>query len=826
MHVKHVKRIAALLAKLNAMPEFARFGFAAPAHPFGNRRDKFGVDEAVIAPLLAEFDRRVVPWARGELSCTGETRAEFLASLDAQTPPPPPEDKKAALRRRRAGAGKPDGRKARDEDFRRRGFLTRDDQWSDRTVAVRRGYLAAVAKALYAADGFVIESLEELTDPEVAEAAAEALAEANADGEHESSYVGGVLKVIHRLGRDFVRRDAEDVALLAELVADYAADRDGIAPRNMARLRAFNADRIQAFIDLSGTLLSGVNAEIDRRRQAHRRRKGVLPKRSEVFDAELRREVMTVIAHDIMLGRAPRSANLILARLDWVSWTGELATLRIPAASVKMRNRKAPDLPVPLDGPSSRLLRMYIDEIRPDALREGDERNPYLFPEQGDRAPGPDKPYRTLLKRLCRRVHEVVGVRINPHLYRHLIGWIWLKEDPDRLPDVRQLLGHRKLQTTLEFYVALDEELSLGRWQEYINERKASHDAGGKARVRGSGRRGLGRSRRKRPELNRWAVAEGLRAFLDPEADPSRPPAPAELRARLGAAIEARGRDAAFRDFGFFQIGAARLWGAEETAHFARILRDMRVAKKPERQTEWERAQRAVRRLPSEWRELMAAHLDRSREERPRPERARRRLEREPSQGRRRRPRPLADLVRRDGRGDLPTGVSLDAYARHLVLRGVSEGSAGDYVERIRSGFAVVLRPGWSSDACAFVVEDWRQRGAAAGPRTKTGAQLVSARVLYDLGFDLMDEARALPTRGLAAALTFRSGVLLSTAAALPQRARALSMLAFGSTLHLLERPDILVRIPGRFLKLRETDKARETFERRLLQPEAPGGAG
>lgn len=494
--IKHVKRIATLLAKLNATPEFARFGFAAPTHPFGNRRDKFGVDAAVIAPLLAEFDRRVVPWARGELSCTGETRAEFLASLDAQTPAPPPEDKKAALRRRRAGAGKPEGRKVRDEDFRRRGFLTRDDQWSDRTVAVRRGYLAAMAKALYAADGFVIESLEELTDPEIAEAAAEALAEANADGEHQSSYVGGVLKVIHRLGRDFVRRDAEDVALLAELVADHDADRDGIAPRNMARLRAFTSDRIQAFIDFSNTLLTGVNAEVDRRRQAHRREKGVLPKRSEVFDADLRREVMTVIAHDVMLARAPRSANLILARLDWISWTGELATLRIPAASVKMRDPDAPDLPVPLDGPSSRLLRLYIDQIRPDALREGDERNPYLFPEQGDRAPGPDKPYRTLLKRLCRRVHEVVGVRINPHLYRHLIGWIWLKEDPDRLPDVQKLLGHRKLQTTLEFYAALDDELSLGRWQEYINERKASHAADGKARVRGSGRRGLGRSRR------------------------------------------------------------------------------------------------------------------------------------------------------------------------------------------------------------------------------------------------------------------------------------------------------------------------------------------
>ena len=179
-----------------------------------------------------------------------------------------------------------------------------------------------------------------------------------------------------------------------------------------------------------------------------------------------------------------------------------------------------------------------------------------------------------------------------------------------------------------------------------------------------------------RPELNRWAVADGLRAFLDPEADPSRPPTPAELRERLAAAIEARGRDAAFRDFGFFQIGAAHLWGAAETAHFARVLREARVVEKPERQTEWERAEGAVRRLPPEWREPMTAHLARSQEEG-----GSRRGRRDVWSASRL--KAVADALARwrtwcdaAGAGHLPTGVSLDAYARHLVLRGVSEGSA------------------------------------------------------------------------------------------------------------------------------------------------------
>lgn len=51
-----------------------------------------------------------------------------------------------------------------------------------------------------------------------------------------------------------------------------------------------------------------------------------------------------------------------------------------------------------------------------------------------------------------RHTNRITGIRMNPHLYRHFLGWLWLKEDPDRLPDVQRLLGHKSLETTLAFY--------------------------------------------------------------------------------------------------------------------------------------------------------------------------------------------------------------------------------------------------------------------------------------------------------------------------------------------------------------------------------------
>lgn len=319
---------------------------------------------------------------------------------------------------------------------------------------------------------------------------------------------------------------------------------------------------------------------------------------------------------------------------------------------------------------------------------------------------------------------------------------------------------------------------------------------------------------RNAPGLNGCALRDALSAFLTwrQSTDLTLPPK-AEVADYLAAHIVEQGETVAYTDFAFLQIAAAHLWGSAETSHFGIVLRESRVGPKPAAMNEWERAEQAISCLPDDWRTAMFGHLAVSRE----CGRKAKRIEIWSASHL----TAVAHALKRwklycDARGfsAMPTGGRFEGYARGLTERGVSATSAGHYLARIYTGFTAVICPGFQSEACEFVLRDWRDRGAHEGNPTKTGAQLVSGTALYELGFDLMDRARAGRVRGIRAALDFRSGVLLAFGVSLPQRARALSCLEFDRTLQLLDSGSIHVYIPGRFIKQPERRKKAQPYDK------------
>lgn len=472
----HVSEIACMITMLSEYEECREFRLPRVSHPFEDGRDKFKVDNALIANILEDFDERIVPWARGEISRTGETRECFIARLDAEDTCV--SDKKARLRAARAAKLQRSGKSARphgksDTDkLALNGFLTPKNRWNARTSTTRRGYVVSLAKALIAATDIAPDSLEELCDPEFLDAAAEALEDAN-QGEFSSEYVAGVLKTMKKIARDYYEFPLDRLEKINDLILRHETGRRGIAPRNMAKLQKFTEDRIQKTIDLADVIIAQVNAEIEKRRKVWRKKRGTKPRSSDIVTRDLAQDVMAALAHDILLARAPRTDNVVNCRLDWISWQDGKARIVIPSVDVKMRGANDPDLVIPLFESTSRLLRKYLDTIRPAILRPGDEDNPFLFPSQAaDHQFEPSRPYSSLLGRVTRYVKRHVGVQINPHLYRHLVGWLWLKDSIDNLPAVQRLLGHKSLQTTLDHYAELDESLVLDRWQDWINRKK------------------------------------------------------------------------------------------------------------------------------------------------------------------------------------------------------------------------------------------------------------------------------------------------------------------------------------------------------------------
>ena len=505
----HVRAVASLWTRLSERPAFARFALRPVAHPLENRRDRYRVDEALLAPLLGAFDGEIAPWAQGDRSATGEDHAAFLARLDAMAPEPT--GKKALLRKKHGAENNASGPTAsvdkaaepsrRDVLLAEAGFCVDGRTWGTKTLDSRRHMVIALAKALYKETGFLIETIDELTDPDVVEAAAAALSRANA-GPHSSSYVESVLQLVLKIARGFVGRPAGEIAQLDRLRKGYRTGK-GIAPRNRAKLAHLTPKRERLFKGLSGRILKDVDAEV-RLRRAERKRlaAGAAGDMEAVGPADARgpgdrdrvpgpfplwtrvmaRQVMCAVAHDLMMARAPRSANVLGLRLDWIRWRERIAVIEVPATEVKGWRPTDPPLVIELGPAESALLRRFVETVRPHALGPGDARNPYLFPSQArGSAARPGEPYKGLLKQLCREVHRRAGFRLHPHLYRHALGWIWLREDPSQLPSVQVLLGHQSIKTTAEYYAQVDQEHALHHWRAYLDEEdKAAKDAKGR----------------------------------------------------------------------------------------------------------------------------------------------------------------------------------------------------------------------------------------------------------------------------------------------------------------------------------------------------------
>jgi len=283
------------------------------------------------------------------------------------------------------------------------------------------------------------------------------------------------------------------------------------------------------------------------------------------------------------------------------------------------------------------------------------------------------------------------------------------------------------------------------------------------------------------------------------------------LRERCSAVGEA-----AFAEFAYVQTVAAGIWGAEATAHFARVLRDVRVSPKRSDGCRWDKVEKLVKKLPPEWQSDFLYQIKASR--------AGRAVLGQTIWSTEYSTTVIRALIKwlkyclQNRITRLPTAMSLQQYANSLVQptgqeKPVSAATAANYLQRIIAGLDMVKDGNASTGASRYVLRDWRQRGERGGAWTKTGNQLIGARVLYEYGFDQIETARKRPVRGIRAATIFRNGLLFAVGMALPERARALTWLEFDRTLCLIDRKFLHIELPGAALKLPEARKATEKYD-------------
>jgi integrase len=147
-----------------------------------------------------------------------------------------------------------------------------------------------------------------------------------------------------------------------------------------------------------------------------------------------------------------RRSNLVRLRLD--------THIRLPVGRERVGQMLIPEVEVKndrplmavLNAPLIEMIQIYRDRYRA-VLGDAAASSPYLLPSPkgvGHRSLGN---VATLIRN---RVHRHTGLRLNLHLYRHLMACLFLKDDPTQAAAVSALLGHAPGSIATTRYAEID----------------------------------------------------------------------------------------------------------------------------------------------------------------------------------------------------------------------------------------------------------------------------------------------------------------------------------------------------------------------------------
>jgi integrase len=253
------------------------------------------------------------------------------------------------------------------------------------------------------------------------------------------------------VARHYVRVGPDHLQRMGAIIGRLSPGRRGLTETNMTRLRPFNEqENVSALLALPRELM----------RQARRHRN---PQRGAV-------RAQMAVAIEILLMAPIRMRNLVNLDIEQHlvrSVQGGVLHIVIEAEDVK--NEEPLEHPLPLE--SAALIDTYIEKFRP---RLSSKNGTALFPGI-DSDPKNQDAFGT---QISRTVRAHTGLRVNPHLFRHLGAKLYLDANPGDYETVRRVLGHRSLQTTIDFYTGLETPAAARHFDKTILNLRTESTAG------------------------------------------------------------------------------------------------------------------------------------------------------------------------------------------------------------------------------------------------------------------------------------------------------------------------------------------------------------
>src|SRR5262245_16434085 len=257
------------------------------------------------------------------------------------------------------------------------------------------------------------------------------------EGRKLTAYTDGVAGSLIAIGKEWVKVSGETLMALKATRSRLGAMPSGLTEKNKTVLRQFDDERQLA-------RLLGLPDRLWR----HAARQLKTSRRDFIA-------LQDALAIDILLVAPLRMKNLAALRFDeqiqWPHGQGRPAVILFKREETK--NNVPLEFPLPLEL-SDRLV-AYRNRIAPAVI--GKRPDAVFVTWRGQ-----PRTQETIALSIEKTVLKYVGVRLTPHQFRHLAAKIILDNNPGAYELVRQLMGHKNMQTTTNFYAGID-TLRAGR---------------------------------------------------------------------------------------------------------------------------------------------------------------------------------------------------------------------------------------------------------------------------------------------------------------------------------------------------------------------------
>jgi integrase len=232
------------------------------------------------------------------------------------------------------------------------------------------------------------------------------------------------------IARHHVRVDAQHLERMAAVIGRLDPPKRGLTAKNRSRLRALDDPKTAlALVQLPEKLM----AMADRERR---------PLRAA-------RRAQTAVAIEILLMAPIRVGNLSTLDIErhLIRPSRAANTLHIVIEGNEVKNSEPLEYPLPPG--SVELIQRYLARFRPALAPAG---STALFPGGSNGS----KHSNTLREQIGEAVFTHTGVRVHPHLFRHIAAKFYLDANPGSYEVMSRVLGHRSIETTTAFYTGLE----------------------------------------------------------------------------------------------------------------------------------------------------------------------------------------------------------------------------------------------------------------------------------------------------------------------------------------------------------------------------------